>query len=369
MRYFTLFIITVLFFGGCAIKEDISYDKFDFSNANLKKTSWNEIIGFETVDFKSSLDVFLKDCKRSSRFETLKNSCISGTKSTNAKDFFINNFTPYKLYDEKGSDKGLLTGYYESTLYGSLKKTDRFKYPVYAIPDDIYTIDLSSIYPELSKYRLRGRIEGKKVVPYYARAEIENFDEKEYKTIAYVDDDIELFFLHIQGSGKIIFEDGSVINIGYGMQNGHKYYAIGRELIKMGELTSDNVSLQTIAKWLKENPDKKNDIMNLNQSYIFFTKNNQGATGSLGTELVAKKNIAVDRNFVPLGFPLFINSTHPITKEPINDIVIASDTGGAIKGEIRGDFFWGFGEEAKEASGVMKEPFIMYMLVPNELIK
>lgn len=286
-----------------------------------------------------------------------------------SKEFFFNNFTPYKLYNSNHTDKGLLTGYYESTLYGSHTKTQRYKYPIYAIPDDIYTIDLSSIYPELSQYRLRGRIEGSKIVPYYSRDEIEKFDDTKYEVLAYVDDDIELFFLHIQGSGKIIFEDGSVVNVGYGMQNGHKYYAIGRELIAMGELTSDTVSLQSIAKWLNENPDKKNQVMNLNQSYIFFTKNHQGATGSLGTELVAQKNIAVDRSFVPLGFPVFINTSHPITKENISDILIATDTGGAIKGEIRGDFFWGFGKDAKEVAGVMKEPFTMYMLVPNELIR
>ena len=152
------------------------------------------------------------------------------------------------------------------------------------------------------------------------------------------------------------------------MQNGHKYNAIGGELVKNGYIPKDQVSLQTIAKWLRENPDKKNEIMNKNKSYIFFTKNKQSATGSLGSELIAKKNIAVDRRYVPLGFPVFLNTNHPVTKEPIDDIVIAADTGGAIKGDIRADFFWGFGDEAKEYAGVTKEPFKMYIFIPNELI-
>ncbi|MGE4456500.1 MAG: murein transglycosylase A [Arcobacteraceae bacterium] len=367
MKHLIFLFLSILFFGGCAVKQE--YEKFGFSEANLQKSSWQEINGFEATDFEESLKAFVKGCEKSSRFENLKNSCQKALSVTSAKDFFVSNFTPYKLYDSKGSDVGLLTGYYESTLYGSLKKSEKYKYPVYATPKDIYVINLSSVYPELSKYKLRGRIVGNTIVPYYSREEIENFDEKKYEVIAYVEDDIELFFLHIQGSGKIILEDGSHINIGYAMQNGHKYNAIGGELVKNGHIPKDQVSLQTIAKWLRENPDKKDEIMNKNKSYIFFTKNKQGATGSLGTELIAKKNIAVDRRYIPLGFPVFINTSNPVSKEPINDIVIAADTGGAIKGDIRADFFWGFGDEAKNYAGVTKEPFNMYVFIPNELIK
>ncbi len=366
IKLFTPFVLIILFLGGCTPKiEKISYEKFDFSNANLIQSSWNEIKGFENVDFQGSLDAFLQGCQRSARFELLKSSCENAKISTNPKEFFTTNFTPYKMYDDKHSNTGLMTGYFESMLYGSLIKTERYKYPIYKIPNDIFIIDMSEVYPELGKYRLRGRIQGNKIVPYYSREEINNRDEKNYEVIAYVDDEVELFFLHIQGSGKVKFEDGTIINVGYGIQNGHKYYAIGRTLVQMGELKQSEVSLQTIASWLQNNPDKKDEILNLNQSYIFFTTNKKGATGSLGTELIPRKNIAVDRTFVPLGLPVFINTSHPITKEPIDDIVIAADTGGAIKGEIRGDFFWGYGEEAKEAAGVMKEPFEMYIFVPN----
>ncbi|QOG12549.1 murein transglycosylase A [Arcobacter sp. FWKO B] len=368
MKHFSIFFILVLFFGGCALKKDIEYEKLSFTEANLVEVPWENIKGFDTNDFESSFEVFKLGCTKSARFETLKNVCTLANTSTDPKGFFTSNFTPYKLYSDKGLDSGLMTGYYEPILNGSRTKSEIYKYPIYKVPNDIYVIDLSSVYPELGNYRLRGRIEGNKIVPYYSRSELKNIDESNFDTIVYVDSEIDLFFLHIQGSGKVKLEDGTIINVGYGMQNGHRYYSIGRKLIEIGALQKEDVSLQTISKWLEENPHMTDEILNLNQSYIFFTENTKSATGSLGIELKAQKKIAVDRRYIPLGFPVFINTTNPITKEPIDTLVLAADTGGAIKGEIRGDFFWGNTQEAKEAAGLMKEKVTMYLFVPNDLI-
>ena len=370
----TLFLL-LLFIGGCAIKQEeikeekIEFDKLSFTQANLKKASWDSVENLDNADFKGSHETFKKDCKASGkRFETLKDICIVASSMDDSKAFFLTNFTPYKMYDNKGKDKGLMTGYYEASIKGSLQKSNRYKYPVYATPDDILTVDMTSVYPELKKYRLRARIDGKKIVPYYDRKAIESFPESKYKVLAYVEDDVELFFMQIQGSGKVLFEDGSHMNLGYSMQNGHKYSSIGRYMVEKGYLKQEEVSLDSIALWLHNNPDKKYEVMNTNRSYLFFQANKQGATGALGSELVAKKNIATDRRYIPLGFPVLISMKHPITKESIDDIVVSADVGGAINGEIRGDFFWGYGKDAKKAAGNTKEYFEAYLLVPNELI-
>ncbi|RLA83146.1 MAG: peptidoglycan N-acetylmuramoylhydrolase [Epsilonproteobacteria bacterium] len=366
------FLIALFIFAGCSAKIE---QKKNISNATVQKADWDEIVGFEADDLTFALQVFQKDCKVSKKYDNLKEVCkktndINAT--TNAKDFFMSNFTPYKLLENKKKDTGIITGYYEPLLNGNRYKTKKYKYPVYSIPSDLLTIDIKKAYPKLKDYLLRGKLEGNKIVPYYTRAQIEAIDPTKsihLKPICYVDDKIDLFFLHIQGSGKIKFPNGKILNIAYAQQNGRKYYAIGKKLIKLGVLTKSEVSLQSIKKWLIENPDKIDEILNLNNSYVFFKHSIKAATGSLGTQLVANRNLAVDRKYIPLGFPVFINTTNPITNKPINQLMIAADTGGAIKGKIRADFFFGNGEEAQELAGKMKQQGKLYIFIPNTQIK
>ena len=366
------FLIALFIFAGCSAKIE---QKKNISNATVQKADWDEIVGFEADDLTFALQVFQKDCKVSKKYDNLKEVCkktndINAT--TNAKDFFMSNFTPYKLLENKKKDTGIITGYYEPLLNGNRYKTKKYKYPVYSIPSDLLTIDIKKAYPKLKDYLLRGKLEGNKIVPYYTRAQIEAIDPTKsihLKPICYVDDKIDLFFLHIQGSGKIKFPNGKILNIAYAQQNGRKYYAIGKKLIKLGVLTKSEVSLQSIKKWLIENPDKIDEILNLNDSYVFFKHSIKAATGSLGTQLVANRNLAVDRKYIPLGFPVFINTTNPITNKPINQLMIAADTGGAIKGKIRADFFFGNGEEAQELAGKMKQQGKLYIFIPNTQIK
>ena len=354
----------ILFITGCAKK----YTEFEnISKANLKKVEISQLEGFENDDLDESFEVFKKACERSYRYGLLKEVCKKSKSSNNAKSFFTSNFDIYAIYSKDHSDKGLITGYYEPMLNGSRKKSGKYRYPVYEVPDDLLTVDLDEVYPKLKGLRLRGRIVGNKVVPYFKRDEIKN--AKGLTPICYVDDDIDLFFLQIQGSGKVRLDSGEVINVGYSNQNGRKYYSIGRKLIEMKEISKEKVSLQSIKKWLKQNPDKKEEILNLNESYVFFRESKKGATGALGVELTAKRNLAVDRRYIPLGLPVFIQTLSPDTKEPMNRLMVAADVGGAIKGEIRADLFFGSGKKAEELAGIMKEEGRLYLFLPKEAIK
>ena len=364
-----LFTTFIILFTGCSSK--IEQKKF-ISEANFKITDWDKVKGFKIDDHEEALKVFIKDCQASKKDPKLSDVCaIAQTQSSlsNPKSFFTNNFQPYQLISDEGDKNGLITGYYEPLLQGSYYKTKRFKYPLYAVPNNLITVDLSSVYPDLSDYRLRGKIVGNKLVPFESREELEKIDYRTTNTlkpICFVDNKIDLFFLQIQGSGKVKLPNNKFINVGYGGQNGHPYYAIGRKLLEMKVIEKEDISLQSIKKWLEENPSQIDEILNLNKSYVFFTKSQKSATGSLGTELTANRNIAVDRKNIPLGFPVFINTSNPITNEPINKLMIAADTGGAIKGKIRADFFFGYGELAKELAGKMKQQGKLFILIPNK---
>jgi len=367
-----LFVITVLIFAGCSsATNNLIYNKQDITQAKLEKANWNDLKGFNTDNLDKALKVFKKDCKQSEKYKKLEDVCLKASVSIDGIYFFKQNFQPYKLLSNN-SDKGIITGYYEPLLQGSITKTSKFRYPIYNVPKDLIMVDVSDVYPELKKYKIRGKLVGNILIPYDSREDIESKDNKDnefLKPICFVDNKVDLFFLHIQGSGKVKLRDGSVLNIGYGEQNGRPYYAIGRKLINIGAIKKEDMSLQTIKKWLESNQTKMDKILNLNPSYIFFKTSKKDATGSLGTQLVANRNIAVDTNYIPLGFPVFVNTINPITKKSIDKLVIAADTGGAIKGEIRADFFFGNGFEAKELAGKMKQQGKLYILIPKNIEK
>ena len=359
-------------FVGCANKIEV---RKNISQAKIQKVSWEDIDGFQTDNLNLALDVFKKDCKAQKVNKNLIQTCQTAfalDSNTTAKSFFMKNFTPYKLYNKEKKSTGLITGYYEPLLHGSYFKTSKYKYPIYEVPTDLLKIDLSKAYPSLANYTLRGRFQDNKIIPYLSRKEIEKLSLKinrYLKPICYVDDKVDLFFLQIQGSGKIVLPNGRFIYVGYGEQNGWPYYSIGRYLIKIGAIKKENISLQSIKEWLKAHPDKIDEVLNKNQSYVFFNQNNEGAKGSLDVALVPNRNIAVDTRYIPLGFPVFINTTNPLTKKPLNKLTISADTGGAIKGVVRADIFFGYGEEAHKLAGNMKQEGTMYILVPNNLIK
>ncbi len=359
----TFIIFFVLFISACSTKQ---YDKNfkQISQANLKEISFDEINGFYEDDLELAFNVFKKSCMKAKRYKLFHDVCEKSNSDTNAKDFFIKNFTPYMLYSKNNKNIGLITGYYEPLLYGSKIKNNRYKYPIYKVPNDLISVHLGSIYPKLKDYRLRGKIKNNKLIAYEERKNIKY--KSNLEVITYVDNKIDLFFLHIQGSGKVKLDTGEIINIAYANQNGRKYFAIGKYFIKNKLIKRKNISLQSIKKYLYEHPFEVDKILNLNKSYVFFSQSSKSATGALGVELTAKRNLAVDKKYIPLGMPVFINTNNPQNRQDINRLMVASDVGGAIKGEIRADFFWGHGKEAEHLAGLMKEKGTLILLIPKK---
>jgi membrane-bound lytic murein transglycosylase A len=217
--------------------------------------------------------------------------------------------------------------------------------------------------------RLRGRLQGNKVVPYYTRAEIERGEAAMHgREILWVDDAVELFFLQVQGSGRVKLPGGEIVRIGFAEHNGHPYKSIGRVLVERGELPQDKASMQGIKQWGKQNPDLLPLLLQQNPAYVFFREmpsSSPGPVGALGVALTPGRSIAVDSSVMPLGTPVFLSSTWPLSARPLNRLVIAQDTGSAIKGAVRADFFWGFGDEAGQIAGRMRQSGRMWVLYPR----
>lgn len=233
----------------------------------MQQVPFSQIKGFFEDDLNHALEVFRKDCQKSQRYEELKNVCQKAQQTNDGAMFFVSNFYAYKLYNNDFHDEGMITGYYEPLLYGSLKKTQRYKYPVYKIPKDLVLSNINS----LQEYKSIGKRVGKKIIPYDTRASIEkNPNNKNLEAIAYVDDKIDLFFLQVQGSGKIQLDSGEILNIGYAGQNGRAYTSIGRYFIDNEIISKEDISVQTIKEELLKKPSTIDKILNLNESYVFL---------------------------------------------------------------------------------------------------
>ena len=286
-----------------------------------------------------------------------------------ARQFFESEFAPFALHNNDAA-VGLFTGYYEPQLRGSLVADERYTVPLYRRPPDLVTAKLGAFHPELSGRRITGRVREGRLVPYPSRAEIDGgaLANRDLELV-WVDDPVAAFFLHIQGSGRVELSDGTLIRVGYGGQNGHAYVAIGRELVERGALTQESVSLQSIRAWLRAHPAEAAALMAANPSYVFFRRlEGEGPVGAEGTVLSAGRSLAVDRRYLPLGVPLWLDAMAPTTgsgpDRPLRRVVIAQDTGGAIRGPVRGDVFWGHGAEAEAVAGHMKHEGRYYILLP-----
>lgn len=319
---------------------------------------------WEKENFQEALAAFVNSCKTKKTQTLYSDLCYRAQKSKNAKAFLEKEFTPYQIKEKDGSNAGLLTGYYEPQLRGSLIKSDIYKYPVHKTPEDLVTVDLGSIYPELKKYRLRGKIEGNKLVPYYARKDSDQHNDTPENIICYVDSKIDLFFLEIQGSGRVLLDNGENIFVGYDNQNGHPYRAIGRYLVQQKELKMEEVSLQSIRAWLEKNPSRIDEVLNYNHSLVYFQQRDKAASGSLGIELTPKRSIAIDRKFIPLGSLLYLSAD--VDENKFCNVVVAQDTGGAINGAVRADLFMGHGDAAMQTAGKLKsEDLKLWILLPK----
>jgi membrane-bound lytic murein transglycosylase A len=345
----------------------------------MQTARWSDLPGWGDDDVSAAWPVFLQSCRALAskpQWPLWRPACdaakgLSGNDSAALRRFFEARFEPYLLTNPDGTTSGMITGYYEPLLHGSRTRGKPYLQPVLGVPADLLTIDLGDVLPELKNMRLRGRLQGNKVVPYFSRAEI-TAHEKSYadRALFWVDDAVEFFFLQVQGSGRVKLPDGRLVRVGYADQNGHPYQSVGRLLVERGELKLEEASMQGIQTWARANPGKLNALLNSNPSYVFFRElpnkgaENEGPPGALGVPLVAERSIAVDARHVPLGAPVFLSTTRPNSPTPLRRLMLAQDTGGAIRGVVRADFFWGFGAEAGEQAGRMKQSGQMWVLLP-----
>ena len=294
-----------------------------------------------------------------------------------AREFFETHFAPYEARNGAEAE-GLFTGYFEPELRGAAQAGGRYGVPLYGRPDDLVTVDLGRFRPDLAGDRLAGRVADGALEPYATRAEIDGGAlAAQGLELVWLDDPVDAFFLHIQGSGRIAFEDGTRRRIAYAATNGHDYFAIGRRLVDLGALDREDVTMPAIRDWLAANPERASEVMHANESYVFFrwleeAEGSDGPVGSQGVALTAGRSLSVDRRFVPMTVPIWLVSAAPDPDSaredrPLRRLMVAQDTGGAIRGPVRGDVFWGTGAEAGAVAGRMKHQGRYWLLLPRGL--
>ena len=343
----------------------------------LTPSTFSALPGWQQDDVRQAWPAFMASCSVLGRKEEWKPACsaarsVAASDASAVRSYFETWFVPNQVRAADGVDSGLITGYYEAALRGARKRGGAFQTPLYAVPDDLLTIDMASVYPDLKGKRVRGKLVGKKVVPYSARAEMgsANLAGKE---LLYVDDPVEAFFLEVQGSGRVQLSDsGDTVRVSYADQNGHPYKAIGRWLVEQGELTQEQATAQGIKAWIVANPTRRQELFNVNPSFVFFREEriadpSVGPKGALGVPLTAGRSVAIDPTMLPLGAPIFLATTESNSEVPMQRLVMGQDTGGAIRGAVRADFFFGFGYDAMEKAGRMKQRGQLWVLMPKAM--
>ncbi len=382
MRIFIGMMAIGLMVSSCSSIETTSLKP----TLKLQRVSYSDIPAWKDDRQAESLAAFSKSCATISKMSPDKDFGAGGSArdwqavcanipstitTDTARQFYEMNFIPY-LASNHGVEEGLFTGYYEASLKGSYTQTDVYQTPLRQRPDDLVMVNLGDFRPELKGQRIAGRVDDKgQLRPYEDRAAIETgkLPKAADKPLYWVDSAADAFFLQVQGSGLVTFSDGTTQRIGYDGQNGHPYTAIGKELIARGALTKDNVSMQTIRDWLSAHPDEADAVMRSNKSYVFFKKLDTSApVGAQGVELTPERSLAVDHSVWPYGVPMFIEAAPPeVGRDPIQRLMIAQDTGGAIIGVVRGDMFWGYGDKAAHNAGVMKSTGRLWALLPKSV--
>lgn len=366
--------------GGAAAKPGAPVTSVPLSSQPVsdafQQATFADLPGWGQDDLRQAWPAFVASCRVLVKRADWASPCavardVNVGDESVVRKFFESNFTPYRVVNPDGSDNGLATGYYEPLLQGARKRGGRYQTALHRVPPDMLLVDLSSAYPELKAMRLRGRQAGGKVVPYYSRAELSQSSVLAGKELLWVDDVVDAFFLQVQGSGRVHLNDtNETVRIVYADQNGYPYKSIGRYLVDKGELRLDQASAQGIKAWLAANPSRQQELLNVNPSYVFFREEkladpSTGPKGALGVPLTAQRSIAVDPTAIPLGVPVFLSTTQPNSEANLQQLVMAQDTGSAIKGAVRADYFWGFGSEAGEQAGRMKQRLQMWVLLPR----
>ncbi len=300
---------------------------------------------------------------------------VSPGDDASARAYFEANFQPYAVTDaaapEAAKAQGLFTGYFEPEVSGSRSPGGAYRTALLGRPGDLVQADLGEFSEDLKGRSVSGRVQDGHLVPYYDRSQIEGGAlSRRRLELVWLADPIDAFVLQIQGSGRVDLPGGKVIRVSYAGQNGRPYVPIGRVLADRKQIPLDQVSMQSIRAWLVAHPDQAAEVMNQNPSFVFFReiddlRADQGPPGALGVALTPGRSVAVDRTFIPLGAPLFISTTDPLTGAPLQRLVVAQDLGGAIRGPVRADIFFGWGKQAEERAGRMRQQGTEYLLLPR----
>jgi membrane-bound lytic murein transglycosylase A len=330
---------------------------------------WADLPGWEADSLLEAWPALLSSCRMSSRPEW-QGTCaaaaqLSPVTQSTVRAFFTANLRPLQIT----RTSGLLTGYFEPQLQGSRTHQPGFDTPLYSPPDDLLTVELGAIIPELKGKRVRGRLVGKTVVPYFSRAQLASDPALRGREIVWLASALDGFLLEVQGSGRIQLEDGTVIRLGYADQNGQPYHSIGRYLVTQGELTVEQAGIPGIRAWLAAHPDRLNEVLDANPSVVFFQElplgdPTVGPRGAQGVPLTPGRSIAVDPAYIPLGTPVYLATNGA---ENLNRLVVAQDTGGAISGAPRADLFCGAGDAAASLAGSLRAQVRMWLLWPREV--
>jgi len=293
--------------------------------------------------------------------------------SDELEQFIRSNYLVYRSVGRNGKGEVLYTGYYEPHLKGRLSRGEDYRFPIYARPKDLVSIDLSLFNEKYAGEKIVARYTDQKVLPYYDRREIDSDGALKGNTevLAWVEDPVDIFFLQIQGSGKIYLDNGNVLNVHYHTSNGRPYRSIGKLLIDKEKITVDEMSMQKIREYLNNHPDEIEEVFNYNPSYVFFKIEPDGPLGNINVKLTPGRSIALDRRIFPKAALCFIEAEMPVVDgagqiqgwRRLTRFAMNQDTGGAIRGPGRADIFWGSGPYAEIAAGHLKHTGKLYFLV------
>ncbi|MBS0275817.1 MAG: MltA domain-containing protein [Proteobacteria bacterium] len=367
---------------------------FFVARLRLTPVSFTDLPGWRTADPRAALIAFSRSCQALAKkqpAEAMGGIGYAGKVSdwmaacraiparaasaAQAREFFESWARPVAV-GNGGDQNGIFTGYYEAQIAASRTQHGAYQTPVYGTPGNLVSVDAGLFVDDLSGRHFTGCVDGHKLVKCPARAEIDANGLKQAKILFYANDPVSVFFLHIQGSGRVQFDDGTSARVNYDSQNGQPYTAIGKTLIRMG-VPRDGMSMQVIRKWLKDHPADAQRVMETDKSFIFFREEpiadpDAGPAGSEGVALTPAASLAVDMKVHPLGAPMFVAAKRPDANpargnHDFDRLMVAQDSGGAIKGAVRGDVFWGFGSNAALIAGRMKSAGKLYVLLPKAL--
>ncbi len=345
----------LLVLAACAAPPGVRFAPRDFS----------ELPGWDADDLRDVGAALTHGCARLAARPEWVAACHDLPEDPAQRRAFITaRFKPWQILDGDAAE-GLFTGYYEATLRGSRTRHDQYQFPVYGRPADLAVAELGLFKPELKGQSVTGRIEGGRFIPYFDRAQIVAAPLRDAPVLLWADDPVDVFFLQVQGSGRARLDDGTEMRLGYAMQNGRPYVAIGRVLKDQGQLPPDQITMATIRGWLRAHPERRDALLNANPSYVFFQPGpDAGPVGAAGTVLTPGRSMAVDRAQIPLGSFLWLDCAHPDGGR-LQRLTVAEDVGGAIKGPVRGDLFWGYGAAAEDLAGKMQSRGQLYLLWPR----